>query len=46
MDIFDYNLVITNFGKTHTPRTLSRDANGVAKVDIFDYNQVVTYFGT
>ena len=42
VDIFDYNLLITDFGKT-TPSPADVDKNG--KVDIFDYNILVGNFG-
>lgn len=42
VDIFDYNLLVSDFGKTTaTPADL--DKNG--KVDIFDYNILVGNFG-
>lgn len=45
VDIFDYNILVTNFGKTgvagFTPADIDRDG----KVDIFDYNTLVTNFG-
>ncbi len=42
VDIFDYNLLVAEFGKTGT---LVSDINGDGKVDIFDYNILVTNFG-
>ncbi len=42
VDIFDYNILLTDFGKTGTsPADI--DKNG--KVDIFDYNTLLTNFG-
>jgi hypothetical protein len=43
VDIFDYNLLLTNFGKTGTSLVGDIDKNG--KVDIFDYNILLTNFG-
>lgn len=43
VDIFDYNIILTNFGKTGTSIQGDLDKNG--KVDIFDYNIVLTNFG-
>lgn len=43
VDIFDYNLLVTNFGKTGSNIVGDIDNNG--KVDIFDYNQLVANFG-
>lgn len=42
VDIFDYNLLIADFGKT-TPTPADIDGNG--KVDIFDYSLLVANFG-
>jgi hypothetical protein len=41
--IFDYNILVTNFGKTGANIPGDLDCNG--KVDIFDYNILVTNFG-
>jgi hypothetical protein len=41
--IFDFNTVVTDFGKTGTG--LAGDVDGNGKVDIFDFNIVVTNFG-
>jgi hypothetical protein len=43
VDIFDYNILLTNFGKTGTGIHGDIDNNG--KVDIFDYNALLTNFG-
>ncbi|MBP9747042.1 MAG: DUF1565 domain-containing protein [Saprospiraceae bacterium] len=43
VDIFDYNLLLTDFGKTGT---LATDIDKNGKVDIFDYNTVLTHFGS
>lgn len=43
VDIFDYNLLIGNFGKTGSNLAGDIDKNG--KVDIFDYNELVGNFG-
>lgn len=46
VDIFDYNQLITNFGKTNTtPGWISADINKSGKVDIFDYTILVGNFG-
>ncbi len=45
VDIFDYNLLVTNFGKTGTAGFSSADIDKNGKVDIFDYNQLVANFG-
>lgn len=42
VDIFDYNLLVTDFGKTGS---LSTDIDRNGKVDIFDYNILVANFG-
>lgn len=44
IDIFDYNLVVTHFGKTRDPNTKA-DLDNDDDVDIFDYNLLVTNFG-
>jgi hypothetical protein len=43
VDIFDYNIIVGNFGKTGSGIAGDIDANG--KVDIFDYNLLVGNFG-
>lgn len=43
VDIFDYNILLTNFGKTGNG--IQGDLNGSGKVDIFDYNILLTNFG-
>jgi hypothetical protein len=43
VDIFDYNILLTNFGKTGTG--IQGDVNNSGKVDIFDYNILLTNFG-
>ena len=43
VDIFDYNLMIENFGNTHCGNVA--DINSDCKVDIFDYNILVENFG-
>lgn len=42
VDIFDYNQLVADFGKTGQ---LDSDINLNTQVDIFDYNQLVTNFG-
>ena len=44
VDIFDYNLLVTNFGSTNCGN--AADVNGDCKVDIFDYNLLVENFGS
>jgi len=43
IDIFDYNQLLTDFGKTGSGLTADLDNN--SKVDIFDYNTLLTNFG-
>lgn len=43
VDIFDYNLLLGNFGKTGT--NLPGDINNNGTVDIFDYNTLLGNFG-
>lgn len=43
VDIFDYNILLTNFGKTGTG--LQGDLDNNQKVDVFDYNILLTNFG-
>jgi hypothetical protein len=43
VDIFDYNSLLSNFGKTGTNIPGDYDKNG--KVDIFDFNYLLTNFG-
>lgn len=43
VDIFDLNLVLSNFGKTNCPEDGDADNNCV--VDIFDYNLILKNFG-
>ncbi len=43
VDIFDYNQLLTEFGKTQSGLISDIDSNG--KVDIFDYNALITNFG-
>lgn len=43
IDIFDYNLLVSNFDKTGTG--IKGDINTNGKVDIFDYNLLVGNFG-
>lgn len=49
VDIFDYNLMIQNFGRTRTqgfiPSTIDPDIVKNDRVDIFDYNVLVESFG-
>ncbi len=43
VDIFDYNILVGNFGKSGTG--IQGDLNNDGKVDIFDYNILVGNFG-
>jgi hypothetical protein len=43
VDIFDYNQLLSDFGKTGT--NLNSDLNSSGKVDIFDYNALLSNFG-
>ena len=43
VDIFDYNLLLQNFGNTICGNMA--DLNGDCKVDIFDYNILLENFG-
>jgi hypothetical protein len=43
VDIFDYNILLTNFGQSGTG--IQGDINNSGKVDIFDYNILLTNFG-
>ena len=43
VDIFDYNILLTNFGKLGIG--VQGDIDNSDKVDIFDYNQLLTNFG-
>ncbi len=44
VDIFDFNYVITDFGKSDAT-SLRSDLNASGTVDIFDFNTVITNFG-
>lgn len=43
VDIFDYNELLTNFGKSGA--NIRGDINNNGKVDIFDFNDLLTNFG-
>jgi hypothetical protein len=43
VDIFDYNQLLSNYGKPGSSLPGDFDRNG--KVDIFDYNTLLTHFG-
>ena len=45
VDILDYNILITDFGKTGSPGWIRSDIIEDGKVDIFDYNILVANFG-
>ncbi len=44
VDIFDFNILLTDYGKTDST-SLRSDLNGSGKVDIFDFNILLTNFG-
>ncbi len=44
VDIFDFNILVQNFGKTGSPGFIAADINKDGKVDIFDYNMLVANF--
>jgi hypothetical protein len=45
VNIKDYNILITNFGKTGTPGWIPSDIIKNGKVNIFDYNAVIENLG-
>lgn len=45
VNIFDYNLLIADFGKTGTPGFIQADIDKNGEVDIFDYNVLLANFG-
>jgi hypothetical protein len=45
VNIFDYNILVTDFGKTGSPGFIPADIDKNGKVDIFDYNELVENFG-
>lgn len=45
VDIFDYNLLVSGFGKSGLTGLSKGDLNNDGKVDIFDYNILVGNFG-
>lgn len=45
VDIFDYNILLRDFGKRGTPGFIPADINRDGSVDIFDYNIVTGNFG-
>ena len=45
VDIFDYNPLVADFGKTGTPGFVPADIDKNGKIDIFDYNILVANFG-
>lgn len=45
INIFDYNILISNFGNTGTAGWHVADLNSSGKIDIFDYNILVSNFG-
>jgi hypothetical protein len=45
VDIYDYNILVADFGKTGTPGWIPADIIKDGKVDIYDYNMLVGNFG-
>lgn len=45
VDIFDYNALLQQFGKTGAPGFTPADININGAVDIFDYNELLLQFG-
>lgn len=45
VDIFDYNILVSDFGKTGSPGWIPADIDKNGKVDIFDYNLLIGNFG-
>ncbi|MEW5805300.1 MAG: hypothetical protein AB1721_01025 [Patescibacteria group bacterium] len=45
VNIYDYNLLVADFGKTGSPGFIPADIIKDGRVDIFDYNTVVGNFG-
>ena len=45
VDIFDYNILIGDFGKTGSAGFVPSDIDNNGKVDIFDYNLLVSNYG-
>ena len=45
VNIYDYNLLVSDFGKTGTAGWLKADIDKNGEVDIFDYNILVENFG-
>lgn len=45
IDIFDYNILVADFGKTGAPGWIPADIDKNGWVNIFDYNILVTNFG-
>ena len=45
VDIFDYNILMSDFGKTGVAGFTKSDINKDGKVDIFDYNILISNFG-
>ncbi|MFC1646690.1 hypothetical protein ACFL1A_00245 [Patescibacteria group bacterium] len=45
VDIYDYNIMVENFGRTGEPGFHPTDINRNGEVDIFDYNILVENFG-
>lgn len=45
VNIFDYNVVLANFGKSGPVGFSPADLNADGKVNLFDYNMILNYFG-
>jgi hypothetical protein len=45
VDIFDYNILIGDFGRTGSPGFIPADIIQNGAVDLFDYNKVIENFG-
>lgn len=45
VDIFDYNILLSNFGKTGTAGFIPSDITKDGIIDIFDYNKIIENFG-
>ncbi len=46
VDIYDYNIMLEDFGKTGSPGWIPADINKDGTVDIYDYNILIGNFGT
>lgn len=46
VDIFDYNILLQNFGRTGSAGWIAADIDRSGKVDIFDYTRLLESFGS